>query len=301
MVKPFEDAVFAMKSGEISNVVESDFGFHIIQLTGQRGGEKKSFDSVRGEIESELKKQMAQKRFAEEAEQFTNTVYEQSDSLQPVIDKLKLEKRSATVQRTPAPGASGPLASAKLLESVFGNDAVRNKRNTDAVETGPNQLASARVVEHLPARTLPLAEVKDQVRERLVAEQAAALALKEGQALLAQLQKSADAKLPETAVVGRIGSQGLPRNMIDAVLGADTSKLPVPVGVDLGGQGYLVAKVTQVLPRDPATANEQTLQTQYAQAIASAEMQAYYAALKKRYKAEVVPRVAAEAASAAAR
>jgi peptidyl-prolyl cis-trans isomerase D len=75
----------------------------------------------------------------------------------------------------------------------------------------------------------------------------------------------------------------------------------VPVGVDLGGQGYLVAKVTQVLPRDPATANEQTLQTQYAQAIASAEMQAYYAALKKRYKADVVPRVAAEAASAAAR
>jgi peptidyl-prolyl cis-trans isomerase D len=301
MVKPFEDAVFAMKAGEISNVVESDFGFHIIQLTGQRGGAKKSFDSVRGEIESELKKQMAQKRFAEDAEQFTNTVYEQSDSLQPVIDKLKLEKRSATVQRTVAPGATGPLASAKLLESVFGNDALRNKRNTDAVETGASQLAAARIVEHLPARTLPLAEVKDQVRERLVAEQAAALALKEGQVLLAQLQKSADAKLPETAVVGRIGSQGLSRGMIDAVLGADTSKLPVPVGVDLGGQGYLVAKVTQVLPRDPAMANEQTLQSQYAQAIASAEMQAYYAALKKRYKAEVVPRVAAEAASAPAR
>jgi len=282
MVKPFEDAVFAMKSGEISNVVESDFGFHIIQLTGQRGGEKKSFDSVRAEIEVELKKQMAQKRFAEDAEQFTNTVYEQSDSLQPAIDKLKLEKRSATVQRMPAPGASGPLASAKLLETVFGNDAIRNKRNTDAVETGPSQLVSARVVEHLPARTLPLAEVKDQVRERLVVEQAAAMARKEGQALLAQLQKSADAKLPETAVIGRIGSQGLPRSLIDAVLGADASKLPAPLGVDLGEQGYLVAQVTQVLPRDPAVANEQTLQSQYAQAIASAEMQAYYAALKPR-------------------
>ena len=191
MVKPFDDAVFAMKPGEISNVVESDFGYHIIQLTGQRGGEKKAFDAVRAEIEAEVKKQLAQKRYAEAAEQFTNTVYEQSDSLQPVIDKLKLEKRSAMVQRTPAPGASGPLASAKLLEAVFGNDAVRNKRNTDAVEVGPSQLASARIVEYLPARTLPLAEVKDQVRERLVGQQAAALARKDGEALLAQLNKAA--------------------------------------------------------------------------------------------------------------
>ena len=301
MVKPFDDAVFAMKPGEISNVVESEFGYHIIQLTGQRGGEKKSFDAVRAEIESEVKKQLAQKRYAEAAEQFTNTVYEQSDSLQPAIDKLKLEKRSATVQRIPAPGTTGPLASAKLLEAVFGNDAVRNKRNTDAVEVGPNQLASARIVEYLPARTLPLAEVKDQVRERLVGQQAAALARKEGQLLLTQLEKAGDTALPETAVIGRVGAQGMPRSLIDAVLAADAAKLPAPVGVDLGEQGYMVAKVTQVLPRDPALGNEQAMQGQYAQAIASAEMQAYYAALKTRYKAEIKQRVSEAAASAAAR
>jgi peptidyl-prolyl cis-trans isomerase D len=302
MVKPFEDAVFAMKPGEIGNVVESEFGYHIIQLTGQRGGEKKSLDAVRPEIEAEVKKQLAQKRYAEAAEQFTNTVYEQADSLQPAIDKLKLEKRSALVQRIPAQGATGPLASAKLLESVFGSDAVRSKRNTDAVEVGPNQLAAARIVEYMPARTLPLAEVKDQVRERLVGQQAAALARKEGQALLAQLQKSGGTALPETAVIGRVGAQGVPRSLIDAVLAADATKLPAPVGVDLGEQGFVVAKVTQVLPRDPALGTEQTLQGQYAQAIASAEMQAYYAALKSRYKAEIKPRVAeAAAASAAAR
>jgi peptidyl-prolyl cis-trans isomerase D len=301
MVKPFEDAVFAMKPGEISNLVESDFGFHIIQLTGQRGGEKKSFDAVRAEIEGEVKKQLAQRRYSEAAEQFTNTVYEQPDSLQPVIDKLKLEKHSATVQRQPAPGAAGPLASAKLLEAVFGNDAVRNKRNTDAVEVGPNQMASARIVEYRPARTLPLAEVKDQVRERVVAEQATALARKEGEALLTRLQKDVQTALPDNVVIGRAAAQGMPRELVDAVLGADAGKLPAPVGVDLGPQGYVVAKVTQVLPRDAAGAQEQMLQGQYAQAVANAEMQAYYAALKSRYKAEVKPRAAELAASVPAR
>jgi peptidyl-prolyl cis-trans isomerase D len=293
MVKPFDDAVFAMKPGEISNIVESDFGYHIIQLTAQRGGEKKSFDAVRAEIDAEVKRQMGQKRFAEAAEQFSNTVYEQPDSLQPVIDKLKLDKRTATVQRTPAPGAEGALATAKLLEAVFGNDAVRNKRNTDAVEIGPSQLASARIVEHTPAQTLALADVKDKVRDLVIAEQAAALARKDGQALLARLEKGDDLALPENGVVGRASAQGTPRAVVDAVLAADASKLPKLVGVDLGAMGYTVARITQILPRDPAIGSDEAMQTQYAQAIGNAEAQAYYAALKDRYKVEIKAAAAA--------
>jgi len=302
MVKPFEDAVFAMKPGEISNVIESDFGFHIIQLEAVRGGDKKPFEAVRAGIEDEVRQQLASKRWAEVAEQFTNTVYEQSDSLQPVIDKLKLEKRTAVVQRTPAPGASGPLASPKLLEAVFGNDAVKNKRNTDAVEVGASQLASARVVQYQPARTLPLAEVRDAVRQRLVASQAEALARKDGEARLAQLKADANSGTLAAAVtVSRAQPEALSRAALEAVLAADASKLPAVVGVVLPGQGYLVARIDKVLPRELKAEENQALAAQYGQAWARAEAEAYYQALAQRFKVDkqVDPLAAATAASAA--
>lgn len=298
MVKPFEDAVFGMKTGEISPVIESDFGFHVIRLDAVRGGEKKPFEAVRAEIETEVRRQLAQRRFAESAEQFTNTVYEQADSLQPAIDRFKLDKRTATVTRKPEPGATGPFANAKVLEAVFSTDAITNKRNTDAIDIGGSQLVSVRVVQHQPARVPPLAEVRDRVREAVVRQQAAALARKDGEALLDKLRKAPDTALPNTVIVSRAPGE-LPREVADAVLKADASQLPVPLGVDLGERGYWVGKVVKVLPIDPAIAADPSVPQQYARAWSAAESAAYLEALKKRHRVTV--RVAAPAASDAAR
>ena len=300
MVKPFEDTVFALKVGELSNVVETDFGYHVMTLTAVRGGQSKPFEAVRAEIEADLRKAQAQKRWAEVAEQLTNTVYEQSDSLQPVIDKLKLEKKTASVQRTPTPGVTGPLASTKLLDAIFSNDSVRNKRNTDAVETAPNQLVAAHVVKHEPERLLPLAEIKELVRERVAQAQAAALARKDGEARTTALRGGDNEALPNTVIVSRNNPQTLNAGQVDAVLRADATKLPAVLGMDLGPQGYMLMRVTQVLPREPAPGGEDPMRAQYAQAWAGAESEAYLAALKRRYKAEVksVAELPAEAASA---
>ena len=288
MVKPFEDAAFAMKPGEISNLVATDFGFHIIRLDGVRGGQSKPFEGVRAEIEVEVKKQLAQKKYADAAEQFTNTAYEQSDSLQPLLDKLKLKKQTATVQRTPAAGAAGALASVKLLGAVFGNDVLKNKRNTEAVEVGPNQLAAARVVQHHPARVLPLAEVLPRVRERVIAEQSATAARQLGEAKLAALRGGSDATaLPAAVVFSRASAQTQPRALVDAVLGADATKLPLWLGVDLGEAGYAVIRLLAVKPPMPESPELTQLLPRYAQAWGAAEAQAYYNALKARYKVEI--------------
>jgi peptidyl-prolyl cis-trans isomerase D len=284
--KALEDAVFALKPGEIGPLVESEFGFHVVKLEAVRGGDTKSFDSVRASIVDEVGRQQAAKKWAEAAEQFTNTVYEQADSLQPVIDKLKLDKRSATVPRRPAAGATGALASAKLLDAVFGNDNVRSMRNnTDAIEVGPNQLAAAHVTQYQPTRTLPLAEVRERVRERVVAARAAELARQDGEAKLAQVKTASATELPGKTTLSRQQRQDMPTVLVDAVLRADAGKLPVPLGVDLGEGGYIVARIDAVLPRE--SLDEGPSREQYGQAWSSAETRAYLEALKQRFKAEV--------------
>ncbi len=301
MVKPFEDTVFKLKTGEISDLVETDFGFHVMTLTAVRGGQSKPFDAVRSEIDAELRKAQAQRRWAENAEMFTNTVYEQSDSLKPVIDKLKLEQQTATVMRNAPAAAKGPLASAKFLDAVFGTDSLRNKRNTDALEVGPNQLIAAHVTQHQPARVLPFSDVKDAARERVIDIQAAQLARKDGEARAAALRGNPAEGLPNTLTVSRSNAQGLPRTLLDALMRADAGKLPAVLGLDLPGQGYVVMRLTQVLPRENPPGADESMRAQYTQAWAAAEADAYLAALKQRYKVEIksAAEAPADAASAA--
>ena len=289
--KPLEDAAFKLKADEISDVVESDFGYHIVKLTARRGGEKKPFEAVRVELENEVRTQLAQKKFADTAVEFTNMVYEQPDSLKPVVDKLKLEMRSAqNLKRTPAPGVTGSLASPKFLEALFGAEAIRNKRNTEAIEVAPSTLVSGRVVKHEVARQLPLVDVKAQVRDRLVIVQAAALARKQGEARLAELRAAPATAMAESAVtLSRAQQRELPGALVDAAMKVPTATLPAFVGVDLGDQGYAVVKIGKVLGRDPVTADASRAQSQYAQAWGDAESQAYYNALKSRFKVEIRP------------
>ena len=158
MVKPFADAVWNMKPGEIRGLVESQFGYHIIRLDNVVVGAKLGFDVVKDEIRRELRQQEAQRRFVESAERFSNLVYEQPDSLAPAAKEfgLKLEESGWLAKGQTAQPAI--LANPRLMDSLFSEDALTKRQNIEAVEVAPNTLVAARVIDHRPAGLLPLAD-----------------------------------------------------------------------------------------------------------------------------------------------
>ena len=290
MVKPFEDAVFKMKEGDISDVIESDFGYHIVELTGIKAPKVASFEEMRPKLEADLKQQQAQRKFAEAAESFSNAVYEQSDSLKAVADKFKLTVQKAEhITREPAAGAKGPMGNKRFLEALFSADSLEHKRNTDAVELAPNNLVAGRVLTYSAARTLALNEVGDKLTQLYIAHQSAELAKQDGKAKMAEWKAKPDsAQLPAALEVGRDQPKDLPREVLDAALRAPTNALPSWEGVDLGSAGYAVVKINRIAQRpaaEPQVVEQQ--KSQFTQWASVAEVMAYYEQLKKTFKVQI--------------
>jgi peptidyl-prolyl cis-trans isomerase D len=289
MVKPFEDAAYAGKKDDIVGPVESDFGYHVIRITDVKPEKGKSVAEATPEIEAELKKQVAARKFAESAEQFSNLVYEQPTSLKPAADALKLAvQQSGWFSK--ASGAPPLLANPKLIQEIFSEDSTKAKRNTTAVEVGPNVLVSARVSELKPSEVRPLEAVKADIERRLLRDAAAKLATEDGEAKLKELRegKAVDLKWPAPLAVSRARAGGLFPQVLDEVFRADARKLPAYAGVAMPGGGYALLQVTKV--NEPGAiddAKRAAMRERLAQAVTAQEFESELGSLRKQIDVSV--------------
>ena len=290
MVPAFEEAAYRQKEGEIGSPVQSDFGWHLIRVTGVQAAKARSLEEVRPELAAELGRQKGTRRFAEAAEAFSNMVYEQSDSLKPAAERFKLPlQASGLITRTPT-AESGVLGNAKLLGALFAADSVKSRRNTDAVEVAPNVLVAARVLEHQPASQKKFDEVRGEIEKALRRAEAAKLARKEGEAKLAALRKGGDSgvKWGPAKAVSRRSPQAVPSTALRQILAADAAKLPAYAGAERGEEGYMLYKVGRLLEPEAKPEAQKTADlTRAAQQSGAEQLEAFVASLRARAKIEV--------------
>ena len=286
MVKPFDDAVFSMKVNEISNIVESDFGYHIIKLTkiiGEGGG----FDAMKPQIKAELIYQKGQEKFAALAEEFSNKVYEQSSSLDAVSKKFNLP-----IQKTDWIGRNDSdkfFKNETLMNALYSKESIKDHRNTEAIEVTPNNLISARVVDYKAQSTKPFAEVKKNIEDYLKFEAAKKTVASEGEAALKTISDTSRKIDWQPAVlVDRKNTKGLSEAVINHAYKMPTDKLPSYSGFVDGNNGYVIVKVNKVaFPNDNNEENKKTFASDYSEALTAEYLSAYLKGLKSKASVSV--------------
>jgi peptidyl-prolyl cis-trans isomerase D len=274
MTKPFEAAAFSVREGVVPEVVRSEFGFHIIEVTGARPDRAPASSQSPAEL----------------ADSFSNLVYEQPDSLKAAAAKLKLPiQQSGWIAR--GGHGSGVLGSPKMMSALFSDDAIKSGRNTEAIEVSPNVLVSAHVVEHKPASVQALTVVSPTIEKLLAHQEAEKLAAKDGADKLALLVKGDKTDLTWSAPrsVSRAQASGLSAEAVRTIFGADAAKLPAYAGVD-NANGYAIYRISQVKPFVAGTSEPQeaqALHNRYRRIIAEEELGAWQSSLKDRFPVSV--------------
>ncbi len=263
MALPFEEAVFALDQGEVSEPVRTDYGWHVIRLTDLRENETKPFTEVRGEIRSVLAREAAEEQFLALAEDFQNIVFEQPGSLEPAADILGLPiERSEWFSRATGTGLT---KSGVVRQAAFSDEVRVDRLNSEMLEVDSDTLVAVRYADFREQRKQAFEEVRQGIESELVAKAALHAQEVAAQALIDGLRSGAN--WHEALAENQLESHELPQDPAKlsgpieqgVAMAVFSSPVPSPGGATYGGRRldstrYTVFQLEEVIPGNPTDA-----------------------------------------------
>lgn len=219
MPAPFETALFAMQAGQVSEPVRTEFGFHVIQVREVQSGQQQTFEQARGALAAEVMESERERAFNALSTRVVDAVLKNPSSLAPAAREAGLQvQRTAPIAR--GQGA-GVIAAPAIQRAAFSESAIQDGMVSDPIEVAPNHSVLIRVAAHSPARTLPLAQVRDRVVQAVRADRA---------------RKAQEARV--NALAGRVSAASTLVQVAAAEqLPAPRSLTGVPRGAPIFGEG----------------------------------------------------------------
>jgi len=280
----FEDALYALKEGQVSAPVRSEFGWHLIKLLGVQSPEVPSFESMKPELERELKAQQVEQRFVEVTKELENLAFESADLEQPAQELGLTVKTTEPFGRE---GGEGIAANRQVIQAAFSDEVLMDRANSSVIELDPDTVVAVRIKQHLEPEVQAFEAVRDGIFEQLQYSKAAEQARSEGEKLLATLREGGEVERQWQSVEAATrGQDGVAPAVLQTVF-----RMPKPEGesstfsgVTLASGDYVVIRLNGVSEPDGELSAEE--KQNYRRFLASRSGQQDFAAYREKQHAE---------------
>jgi peptidyl-prolyl cis-trans isomerase D len=295
----FDSALFGLTEvGDVSEIVKTEYGHHLIKLTGIQASQGKAFADVKSEIEASYRRQEAEQLFFEQAERLAELSYENPDSLGLAAEELELKIQTSTLFTRE--GGKGIAADKNIVNVAFSDETLVEDLNSAVIELSESHLVVLHKKEHVLTSQLPFEVVSTEIKSTLKSQRAEDKAIEMGKAVLGKLQSGVDDAEPlfpqgqwhEAAVIER-SETALDRDILEqAYAMKKPSDTPVYHGFTTSKGNYVVVKLTAVIDGDIEQATEQDrvgLSSYLAKHHGDSELNAFLESLKAEADIDISP------------